>query len=68
MDFGNLFASMVFGVVGAALFLYGRKAGRLVPLAAGLALLAVPYFIPNLIALVVVCCAITTLPWLLRNA
>jgi hypothetical protein len=68
MDFGNVFASMVFGVVGIGLFLYGKKNGRLVPLAAGLALMTVPYFIPNVLALVAVCCAITTLPWLLRNA
>jgi len=39
-----------------------------VPLAAGVALMVVPYLIPNVIALVVVCAAITTVPWFLRHA
>ena len=68
MDSGGLVASFFFGLVGLGLFLYGKKEGRLVPLAAGVALMAVPYFIPNLIVLVIVCCAITTVPWLLRDA
>jgi len=68
MDSGALVASLLFGLVGMGLFLYGKKAGRVVPLAAGVALMAVPYFIPNLVVLVIVCCAITTVPWLLRHA
>jgi hypothetical protein len=50
------------------MFMYGKRASRPVPLFAGLGLIVVPYFIPNLIALLIVCCAITATPWILRNA
>jgi len=68
MDSTSLMVSLVFGMIGMGMFMYGKKAGRLVPLAAGVALMVVPYLIPNVIALVVVCAAITTVPWFLRHA
>jgi hypothetical protein len=40
-----LFLSLVLGAIGAGLFLYGRKAGRLPQLAAGLVLMIYPYFV-----------------------
>jgi len=60
--------SLGLGMIGMGMFRYGKKAGRLVPLTAGVALMVVPYLIPNVIALVVVCAAITTVPWFLRHA
>jgi len=68
MDTNSLLVSFAFGTVGMGMFMYGKKAGRLVPLAAGVALMAVPYFIPNLIAMTVVCCLIAATPVLLKNA
>jgi hypothetical protein len=68
MDSTSLMVSLVFGMIGMGMFMYGKKAGRLVPLGAGVALMVVPYLIPNVIALVVVCAAITTVPWFLRHA
>ena len=68
MDYGILMASFVFGLVGMGMFMYGRKSSRPVPLAAGMVLMTVPYFIPNLVALLLVCCAVTAAPWFLRNA
>jgi len=68
MDVNLLMASFVFGMVGMAMCMYGKKAGRPVPLVAGLALMAVPYFIPNLMILLIVCCALTALPLLVRTA
>jgi hypothetical protein len=68
MDFGVLMASFAFGLVGMGMFTYGRKSRRPIPLAAGMALMTVPYFIPNLIALLAVCCALTAAPWLFRDA
>ena len=67
MDYGILMASFAFGLVGMGMFVYGRKSSRPVPLAAGMALMTVPYFIPNLAALLVVGCALTATPWLLRD-
>ena len=48
MDGNSLMVSFAFGMVGMGMFLFGRKAGRLVPLGAGLVLMTVPYFIANL--------------------
>ena len=68
MDTNLLLVSFLFGIVGMGMFGYGKKAGRMVPLLAGVALMAVPYFIPNLILLLVVCTIITALPWFLRHS
>ena len=68
MDSTSLMLSFLFGLIGMGMFAYGKKAGRLVPLGAGAALMAVPYFIPNVAILLVVCCGITSLPWVLRHA
>ena len=63
MDYGLLITSFAFGLVGMGMFMYGRKAGRPVPLGTGMALMSVPYFV-----LLAVCCALTAVPWLLRDA
>jgi hypothetical protein len=68
MDTTTLLISFVFGMVGMGMFMYGKKAGRPVPLAAGAALMILPCVIPNAIALAAVCSAITVTPWFLRNA
>jgi hypothetical protein len=68
MDGNLLMASMLFGTIGLGMLIYGKKAGRLVPLIAGLALLTIPYVIPNLLILSIVCCILTALPWVVRHA
>jgi hypothetical protein len=68
MDTNSLLVSLFFGLVGMGMFMHGKQAGRMVPLAAGLALMVLPYLIPNLIVLVIVCCALTAAPLLLRHA
>ena len=68
MDSSSLVASFVFGMVGMGMFMYGRKAGRLVPLASGAGLMVLPYFITHLVIMLLVCSALTAVPWLLRDA
>jgi hypothetical protein len=68
MDESHLWVSLVFGAIGAGMFLYGKKAGRMVPLGAGLGLLIVPYFIPNVIAMTVVGLVMGALPWIVRES
>lgn len=41
----NLFAALIFGVVGLAAFLYGKKQAKMGPLVIGLLLMIYPYFI-----------------------
>jgi hypothetical protein len=67
MDMNALMLSLLFGIIGSAMFLYGKKAGRMVPLGAGLALMIVPMFISNLIVMLVVCSGITATPWFIRE-
>ena len=67
MDSTSLFLSLLFGAIGMGMLMYGKKAGRMVPLGAGLALMVIPYCIPNAIALLIVCCLLTAMPWLLRK-
>jgi hypothetical protein len=68
MEGNELIVSFLFGLVGAGMFIYGRKAGRFVPLITGGLLMAIPYFIPNWIAQLVVCSILTAVPWLIRDA
>ena len=67
MDFGLLMTSLVFGMIGMGMFMYGKKAGRPVPLFAGAGLIVVPYMLTHLVVLIIVGCALTAAPWLLRD-
>ena len=67
MDSTQLMLSLLFGLVGMGMFMYGKNAGRMVPLLTGVGLMGIPCIIPNPIALLCVCSGLMTLPWLLRN-
>lgn len=43
----NLFASILFGTVGFAAFMYGRKSLNWKPMSLGVALMVYPYFIDD---------------------
>ena len=57
---------VVFGAVGLAYFVYGKKQQRFVPLVCGIALVAFPYFISNTVLLVVVGLVLSAVPYFLR--
>jgi len=44
-SFANLFAAILFGSVGFAAFVYGKKSASWKPMAIGVALMVYPYFI-----------------------
>ena len=67
MDTNILVASFFFGLVGLGMFMYGKKAGRMIPLGAGLGLMVVPYFLSNLAVLIVVGCVLIGVPWVVRE-
>ena len=62
-----VFTPLLFGMIGTGMFMYGKKAGRMVPLGAGLALMVVPMFISNLVVMLVVCAGLTASPWIIRE-
>jgi hypothetical protein len=63
----ELLVSFFFGLVGTGMFMYGRKAGRFVPLVAGGLLAVVPYFLPNWIAQLVVCSVLSAAPFVIKD-
>ena len=63
MDTTNLLLSMLFGTLGMGFLMYGKKAAQILPIAVGLALMICPYFIPNAIAMSLVCTALAVTPF-----
>lgn len=61
-----LLCGVVFGSVGLAYFVYGKKQRRFVPLLCGIALMAFPYFMSNTVLLVVVGLVLSVVPYFFR--
>jgi len=57
---------VVFGSIGLAYFVYGKKQQRFVPLLCGIALMVYPYFISNTVLLVAVGLMISAVPYFFR--
>jgi len=51
MTTANIFASIIFGSIGFAAFIYGRKQSSFKALVIGIILMVFPYFVPNTIAI-----------------
>lgn len=61
MSTANIFASVIFGSIGLAAFIYGKKQSNLKAFVIGVALMVYPYFLQDPIALFVVGGVLTTL-------
>jgi len=57
---------VVFGAVGLAYFVYGKKQQRFIPLLCGIGLLAFPYFMSNTFLLVLVGLVLSAIPYFFR--
>lgn len=62
MDATTLYLGLLFGTVGFAYFWYGRQQRQPLPLVCGLVLMVLPYFIINMLLLILVGLAIVALP------
>ena len=51
MSMANLMGGIIFGAIGLAAFVYGKKQANFKPMAIGIALIAFPYFISNTMAI-----------------
>jgi len=51
MDTATILASVIFGSIGFAAFVYGKKQASAKALVIGVVLMVYPYFVPNPIAL-----------------
>jgi hypothetical protein len=63
LDANALLASLFIGLVGTACFVYGRRQGRLPPMAVGAAMVIYPYFVPNVLAMAAVAVALLLALW-----
>lgn len=66
MSTSSLLWGLLFGSIGLAFFIYGKRQKMVVPLVCGIILMIFPYFISNTILLVVLGIALIALPYFLR--
>jgi hypothetical protein len=57
---------MIFGSIGLAYFVYGKKQSRVVPLVSGIALMVFPYLVSNRILLVILGVLLSVIPYFIR--
>lgn len=62
----SLLLGVLFGSLGLGFFMYGRRQRTIVPLLCGLALMVVPYFIPNALLLFAVGFVLVAVPYFVR--
>jgi hypothetical protein len=63
LDPNALLASFLIGLVGAACFVYGRKQGRVPPMAIGVVLVVYPYFVSNVALMAAIAVALLGALW-----
>ena len=61
-----LFLGLLFSSIGLGFFIYGKKQKVLVPLTCGLLLMIYPYFVSNILLLVLIGVALMTIPYFVR--
>jgi hypothetical protein len=66
IDNASLLWGVVFGAVGLAYFIYGKKQAMFVPLFCGIGLMVFPYFVSNTVLLLMVGLVLSVLPYLFR--
>jgi hypothetical protein len=63
---GQIFWGIIFGSVGLAYFIYGKKQQVFVPMVCGVSLMVYPYFVSNTILLVAIGVALLALPFFIK--
>ena len=66
MDATLLFVWVVTGAFGMAYFVYGRKQSKAIPMAAGVLLIVIPYFIDNFWVMLSVCVLLIISPFVIK--
>ena len=63
----NLFGQILFGSIGLAAFVYGKKSALVRPMIIGVAIMAYPYFIESTLLLYLIGAALTASLFLFRE-
>jgi len=58
---------LLYGSIGLGFFIYGRNQKAPVPLVCGIALMVFPYFVSNVLLLVLIGAALIAIPYFLRD-
>ncbi len=58
---------LLYGSIGLGFFIYGRNQKAAVPLVCGIALMVFPYFVSNVVLLVLIGAALIAIPYFLRD-
>ena len=66
-DSGTFFWGLMFGAVGAGYFIYGKNQRNLVMMGLGIMLCVFPYFVSNLVLLLVIGIALTLAPFFINK-
>lgn len=66
MDTSALLWGLLFGSIGLAYVIYGRKQRIVVPFVSGLALIAFPYFVSGTVAMIVIGAVLIALPFFVK--
>ncbi len=66
MSASLLLWGVLFSSIGLGYFIYGKKQNATVPLVCGIALMIIPYFITSVMAMVLLCTALVTVPYFIR--
>ncbi|MDP1853158.1 MAG: amino acid transport protein [Candidatus Omnitrophota bacterium] len=66
MDTSLLFAGVIFGSIGTAYFVYGKKQQNWIAFVCGIILCVTPYFIANIYLLVATGIVLGVLPFLIK--
>ena len=59
----SLIWGVIFGAVGLAYFVFGKRQQRFVPLFCGIGLMAFPYFVSNTLLLVIIGLVLSVIPF-----
>ncbi|HTQ41894.1 MAG TPA: hypothetical protein VMI75_03985 [Polyangiaceae bacterium] len=67
LDANALLASIMIGTVGLGVFIYGKRQSRLPQMIAGIALMAYPYFVSNVLLMAGIAMALLAALWLVTR-
>ena len=62
----NFLWGFLFSAIGAGFFLYGRKQTAVVPLSCGMALMAYPYFVEDVVMTVAIGVVLVVIPYFVK--
>lgn len=57
---------IIFGTIGSGFFIYGKKRSEIVPLVSGTVLFFIPYFISNIVMLIIIGAIFVFLPFFFK--